>query len=187
MPIEAELKARVRKPEDVMARLEAAFGPGRAEVYQDTYYDLPAGALTATDQELRIRTVHDATGTSSRTVLTYTGARVDEASGSKPENETEVENADAAHAIFRGLGHMPTISFEKPCRNYEFQLDGRDSLATLVQVPQLQGAFIELESQVEQEHLADALSAVRAVLATLGISESDLTTEQYTDAVAATR
>ncbi|WP_280671883.1 MULTISPECIES: CYTH domain-containing protein [unclassified Kitasatospora] len=72
-----------------MARLEEAYGPGRPEVYQDTYYDLPVGALTSADRELRIRTVHGATDT--RTVLTYKGARVDEASGSKPEHETRVE------------------------------------------------------------------------------------------------
>ena len=66
-------------------------------------------------------------------------------------------------------------------------LDGRDFLATLVRVPQIQGTFIELETQAEHESLADALGAVRAILEALGISEADLTTEQYTDAVAAAR
>ena len=55
MAIEAELKAVVRDPEAVMAQLEEAYGPGRPEVYQDTYYDLPTGALTSEDRELRIR------------------------------------------------------------------------------------------------------------------------------------
>lgn len=185
MAIEAELKAVVRDPEAVMAQLEKAYGPGRPEVYQDTYYDLPTGALTSEDRELRIRTVHGATDT--RTVLTYKGARVDEASGSKPEHETRVEDADAAHAILRGLGYAPTIAFEKRCRNYSFHSDGRDFLATLVRVPQIQGTFIELETQAEHESLADALGAVRAILEALGIGEADLTTEQYTDAVAAAR
>ncbi|WP_308020215.1 hypothetical protein [Streptomyces sp. LS1784] len=47
------------------------------------------------DRELRIRTVHSPDNT--RTMLTYKGARVDEASGSKPEAETRVEDADSAH------------------------------------------------------------------------------------------
>ncbi|MDH6114811.1 adenylate cyclase class IV [Kitasatospora sp. MAP12-15] len=115
------------------------------------------------------------------------GARADGGFRVKPEHETQVEDADAAHAILRGLGYAPTIAFEKRCRNYSFQLDGRDFLATLVQVPQSQGTFIELETQTEQEEPAEALGAVQAVLAALGIGESDLTTEQYTDAVAATR
>lgn len=186
MAIEAELKAKVQDPEAVMARLEEAYGPGRAEVYKDTYYDLPAGTLSSHDQELRIRTVHSATNT--RTVLTYKGARVDEASGSKPEYETQVADADAAHAIVRGLGYVPTIAFEKRCRNYSFEADGRELLATLVRVPEIDGTFIELETLAKStEDLSAALGTVRTILARLGIDEDDLTTEQYTDAVATAR
>ncbi|MGH3327082.1 MAG: hypothetical protein ACRDPT_04660 [Streptomycetales bacterium] len=36
--IEAELKARVRAPDEVLRRLEERT-PGRAEVYRDTYYE----------------------------------------------------------------------------------------------------------------------------------------------------
>jgi hypothetical protein len=45
---------------------------GRAEVYQDTYYDDPAGTLTAGDRELRVRTVYGPDDT--RSMLTYKGA-----------------------------------------------------------------------------------------------------------------
>lgn len=185
MAIEAELKARVMDPETVMARLEEAYGPGRAEVYRDTYYDDPAGALDQGDRELRIRTVHS--GDDTRTVLTYKGARVDEASGSKPEAETRVEDAEAAHAIVRGLGYMPVIQFEKRCRNYSLQHGGRELLATLVQVPEIDGTFIEVETPAAEDEVAEALGTVREVLAELGIGEGDLTTELYTDAVAAAR
>ncbi|MGW7442328.1 hypothetical protein [Kitasatospora sp. NPDC054795] len=65
--------------------------------------------MMAADRELRIRTVHSPDDT--RTVLTYKGARVDEASGSKPEAETGVENADAMHEIVRGLPEAR----EAPC------------------------------------------------------------------------
>lgn len=184
--IEAELKAVVRDPETVMERLEAAYGSGRHEVYRDAYYDVPEGVLMGGDRELRIRTVHAADDT--RTVLTYKGARVDEASGSKPEHETRVDDADAAHAILRGLGYVPVIAFEKRCRNYDLQHDGRALLATLVRVPEIDGTFIELETIAKTEDdLPAALAVVRAVLAGLGIAEGDLTTEQYTDAVAAAR
>lgn len=149
MAIEAELKAVVQDPEDVMARLEAAYGPGRPQVYQDTYYDDPVSQLMGGDRELRIRTMHSADDT--RTVLTYKGARVDEASGSKPEHETRVEDAAAAHEIVRGLGYVPRIAFEKRCRNYAFQHDGRELLATLVRVPELDATFIELETLAKAE------------------------------------
>ncbi|MFE4975982.1 class IV adenylate cyclase [Kitasatospora sp. NPDC056651] len=186
MAIEAELKAVVRDPEHVLARLEEQYGPGRAEVYRDTYYDAPDGSLTGADRELRIRTVHGPDDT--RTVLTYKGPRVDEASGSKPEAETRVADAEAAHEIISGLGFTPHIRFEKRCCNYAFTRDGRQFLATLVRVPELDATFIEIETiALTADGLETALDAVRAVLTDLGIGEHDLTTEQYTDAVAAAR
>ncbi|MCX4749799.1 hypothetical protein OG455_30520 [Kitasatospora sp. NBC_01287] len=66
MAVEAELKAIVRDPEAVTERLEEAYAPGRPEVYQDTYYDTPAGLLDQGDRELRIRTVQTANGRRGR-------------------------------------------------------------------------------------------------------------------------
>lgn len=182
--IEAELKARVRDPEHVHAELEKR-AAGRAEVYQDTYYDTADQAISGSDRELRVRTVHGADST--RSVLTYKDARVDEASGSKPEHETRVEDPAAVHAMLRGLGYVPLIAFEKRCRNYDIEACGRQMLATLVQVPEIGGHFIELETIVEDSDLQAALGDVRDVLVELGIEDGDLTTEQYTDAVAASR
>jgi len=182
--IEAELKARVRDPEHVHAELERR-APGRPEVYADTYYDTPDHQLAASDRELRVRTIH---GTeSTRTVLTFKGARVDEQSGSKPEHETGVSDPSAVHAALRGLGYVPVVQFEKRCRNHDLQARGRQMLATLVQVPEIGGHFIELETQVEADDVRAALDDVRAVLAELGVVDDDLTTETYTDAVAARR
>ncbi|MFI2435628.1 CYTH domain-containing protein [Streptomyces sp. NPDC018693] len=92
MPIEAKLKARVHAPEAVMRQLEER-ARARVEVYRDTYYDRPDGVLEKSDQELRVRTVHGPDST--RTVLTWKAAAVDEASGSKPEHETAVADVDA--------------------------------------------------------------------------------------------
>ncbi|MFB7382750.1 class IV adenylate cyclase [Kitasatospora purpeofusca] len=185
MAIEAELKAVVRDPEHLLKALEERYGVGRAEVYRDTYYDAPDGSLMGEDRELRIRTVHGPDDT--RTVLTYKGARVDVASGSKPEAETRVEDAEAAHEIVRALGFVPRIQFEKRCRNYDFTENGRTFLATLVRVPEIDGTFVELETAASSDDLSEALAGVRSVLASLGINDADLTTEQYTDAVSAAR
>lgn len=182
--IEAELKARVRDPEGVMAALEKR-ATARVEVYQDAYYDLPDGSLMGGDRELRVRTVHGPDST--RSVLTYKEPRVDAASGSKPEHETAVEDPGAVHAMLRGLGYVPAISFEKRCRNYQFEAAGRQMLATLVRVPEIDGTFIEVETLVEEGGLQAALDDVRAVVAELGIGEADWTPEAYTDAVAASR
>jgi adenylate cyclase class 2 len=182
--IEAELKARVTDPERVHALLEQR-AVGRAEVYQDTYFDTPDGQLDATDRELRVRTVHGADST--RSVLTFKGPRVDEASGSKPEHETQVDDPGAVHAALRGLGYVPVIAFEKRCRNYELDVGGRQLLATLVRVPELDGHWLEVETQAAEDDLGAALAAVRAVLTDLGIADDDLTTDTYTSAVAAHR
>ncbi|RCH67490.1 class IV adenylate cyclase [Streptomyces sp. SDr-06] len=178
--IEAELKARVHTPEAVLKRLDER-ATGRAEVYQDTYYDDTAGGLDARDEELRVRTVHGAE--ESRTLLTFKGARADAASGSKPEHETRVSDAGAVHAMLRGLGYVPVIAFEKRCRNYDFEAYGRRMLATLVRVPELDGTFLEVETIVDEADMHAALEDVRTVLADLGIDGDDLTTELYTDAV----
>lgn len=182
--IEAELKARVHAPQEILRRLGER-ADGRVEVYQDTYYDTVDGSLEARDEELRVRTVHGPDDT--RTVLTYKAARVDQDSGSKPEHETRVEDAEAVHATLRGLGYVPAIAFEKRCRNYAFQARGRQMLATLVRVPELDGTFLELEAQVEEKDLPTALDDIRAVLAELGIVQDDLTTELYTQSVKAQR
>ncbi|MFC8516713.1 class IV adenylate cyclase [Streptomyces sp. NPDC057257] len=182
--IEAELKARVHSPEEVMRRLDE-LAVARVEVYRDTYYDRPDGSLEKADQELRVRTVHGADST--RTVLTFKDAAVDEKSGSKPEYETGVEDAEAAHAILRSLGHVEIIAFEKRCRNYEFQARGRNMLATLVRVPEIDGTFLEVETLVDEHETSAALDDVRAVLADLGTGPEDLTRETYTGAVAKQR
>lgn len=182
--IEAELKARVHAPEAVMRELEE-LAPARVEVYQDTYYDLPDGALDKRDQELRVRTVHGADGT--RTILTFKDAKVDEVSGSKPEHETRVDDAEAVHSMLRGLGYVPVIAFEKRCRNYEFERAGRSMLATLVRVPEVDGTFIEVETLVDEDDVQAALDDIRAAIHALGIGPEDLTRERYTDAVVARR
>ncbi|MFJ2731382.1 class IV adenylate cyclase [Streptomyces sp. NPDC087317] len=182
--IEAELKAQVHAPEAVMRQLDSR-AAARAEVYRDTYYDRPDGSLEKAGEELRVRTVHGADGT--RTVLTYKDAAVDEESGSKPEHETRIEDATAAHAILRGLGFVPFIAFEKRCRNYTFEARGWQMLATLVRVPEIDGTFLEVETLVDEGDLAAALDDVRGVLEELGIGRQDLTRETYTGAVAAQR
>ncbi|MFF2625899.1 class IV adenylate cyclase [Kitasatospora griseola] len=187
MAIEAELKARVREPELVVARLAAWAGAaGRVEVYRDVYFDRPGGELTAGGAELRVRTVTGEAG--ARTVLTYKGAAVDEASGSKPETETAVADPVALRAILRGSGLVETVAFEKRCRNWELLLDGRPLLATVVEVPELAGVFLEVETPAGDEaELPSALAAVRLALRRLGVADADLTTELYTDAVARAR
>ncbi|HUR07864.1 MAG TPA: class IV adenylate cyclase [Nonomuraea sp.] len=211
MPIEAEIKARVRRPEAIR---EAMRGRADAEVrvYTDAYYDAPGHPLTASGRELRIRTVttsaagrdhgpnppatasnrsHRAettTTVSGHTILTYKAPSVHEATGSKPESKTEVSDPEALDAILRGLGYEPVISYEKQCTNWSYSTSGRRLLATLVTVPDLDGTFLEIETLTEDpSDLPEALAVVRAEMLALGIEEHDFTTELYTEAVARSR
>ncbi|MFG2694018.1 class IV adenylate cyclase [Kitasatospora sp. NPDC048407] len=185
MTIEAELKARVREPVELVARLTAAAGAaGRVEVYRDVYFDRPGGELGAVGAELRVRTVTGPAG--MRTVLTYKGAALD--AGSKPETETLVADPVALRAILRGSGLVETIAFEKRCRNWELTEDGRPLLATVVEVPELAGVFLEVETPAaDAAELPSALAAVRRAVRRLGVADAELTTELYTDAVARAR
>lgn len=184
--IEAELKARVRDPQRVRGELELR-APGVMATYRDVYYDRPGGELTAGGRELRVRVVEDADG--RRCLLTYKGAAVDPASGSKPEHEIRADDPASVDAILSGLGFVHVIAFEKRCVNFAISARGRAMTATLAQVPELAGrTFLEVESLVEAEpDVQPALADIRRLLGELGIAEGDLTTELYTDAVAAHR
>ncbi|MGI5128109.1 class IV adenylate cyclase [Pseudonocardia sp. CA-107938] len=184
MPIEAELKARLRDPDHVRAEL-ARRAAEEVAVYSDTYFDSPDGTFTGADRELRVREVRTDAGV--RSFLTYKGAAVDEASGSKPEAETQVADAAATRDILAGLGFVVEIAFEKHCSNYRFTHAGRDMLATVVRVPEIDGTFVEIETIVDERDVAGALDDVRAVLTELGIDRGDETTETYTGAVRAAR
>ncbi|GAB3669154.1 hypothetical protein GCM10027589_36240 [Actinocorallia lasiicapitis] len=178
--IEAELKAHVRDPEDLRKRLGLLATPEHS-LYSDTYYDLPGHPLTAEGRELRVRVVE--TAGLRRTVLTYKEPAVDEASQSKPEHETVAADPSVLDTVLTALGAVHLVALTKNCANYRFTSRGRDMLATVVQVPELDGTFIELETMAADDDLAAALADVRAVLAELGIEPGDLTTEQYTEAV----
>lgn len=184
MTVEAELKARVRDPEHVRALL-AERAVEQRQTYRDRYFDWPSASLDAQGYEVRLRTVDG--GTSSQTVLTFKEPPV-HTSGSKPEHETGLDQGEPVAALMTALGLVERIAFSKHCHNYRFTEQGREVLATLVHVPELDGTFLEVETLVTDEHDVSAgLEVVRSVLAGLDVVEGDLTTETYTGSVAAQR
>lgn len=180
--IEAELKARVK---DVASVKEWLGGKAASEAatYKDVYFDR-GDELTRSDRELRVRTV--STAKSLRSVLTYKQARVDEASGSKPEHETEVSDPEAVASFLLDIGFTEYVQLTKHCQNYAFQFGGFEVLATLVHVPEIEGAFLEVETLVSEAQLGTALAALTDLLKVLGL-ENELESGTYTDAVLAAR
>ncbi|GAA1249696.1 hypothetical protein GCM10009676_40250 [Prauserella halophila] len=184
MPVEAELTALVRDSDLVRATL-GTFAPVERSTYADTYYDHPDRSLDARGYELRVRTVTTADRT--RTVLTYKQPPVHD-TGSKPEHETVVDDPDVLRETFLGLGLTVLIEFSKHCDNYRFTCGGRDLLATVVEIPELPGqTFLEVETAAEPHDVDAALDVVRSVLVDLGVADADLSTQSYTDRVAAQR
>ena len=193
--IEAELKARLTNPDVVCSALAKRAEP-EAATYSDIYYDTDDGALEKDGRELRVRTI--TTGDTIRHELTYKEPVVDDDSQSKPEYESAVGSVGAVKYIVEQLGYVPFVSLTKDCTNYRFTDGGRDFLATVVRVPEIDYTFLEVETEIdytflEVETLATvdrvdaALAAVRSVLDSLGVSAKELTTETYTDAVRAAR
>lgn len=182
--VEVELKATVSDVDHVRAALEH-LAPGIDETYHDAYYDLADETLTARDQELRVRTVTNDAG--SRSLLTFKTAPVEETSGSRPEHETEIADPTVVGTVLEALGAVEVISFRKLCRNHRFTAEDREILATLVEVAEIDGTYLEVETLAPHNEVDACLSTIRTVLAKLGISDGDLTTQTYTGAVAAAR
>jgi adenylate cyclase class 2 len=184
--VEAELKAVVRDVNAVRTKLDQRATAYKC-TYEDHYFDYPDRRLTEQGRELRVRTITDNSG-QARVLLTYKEPALNDDSGSKPEHETTIENADIFVTVLTALGVAEFITFRKHCVNYWFTALGRDLLATLVTVPELEDqTFIELETMAEADDLDAALKVIRSVLHELAISEQDLTTETYMDAVIAQR
>lgn len=101
---------------------------------------------------------------------------------------TPVADPEVLHTLCTGLGLVVLIAFEKHCTNYRFTGQGRELLATVVQLPELGGQqFIEVETITGPDDVPAALRVVRGVLTDLGITDADLSTTSYTDRVAARR
>jgi adenylate cyclase class 2 len=182
--IEVELKARVPDPDTVRAALWARTN-GEMSTYRDTYYDWPDRRLTrAGRQELRVRVIETDHG--ARCVLTFKGAMLDESS--TPEYETEVSSPAAVDAILSALGLEHVIAYTKRCENFRFQAHGYPIVATLVRVPELDGAFVEIETLIPDGAPAgEADKAIRGTLVDLGLGEHDLEPAFYIDMITAGR
>lgn len=183
--IEAEYKARLSTPDAVRDHL-CDRAQSESVTYHDTYFDDETDTLSKADRELRLRTI--TSPDSTQHLLTFKDAAVDSATGSKPEYETIIADRNALTEIIDHLGYTPAISFSKKCENFRFSDRGRDLLATLVTVPELEGTYLELETQVSDKAEMDAaLGDLRSILHEIGVSDGELTTELYTDAVAKKR
>jgi adenylate cyclase class 2 len=182
--VEVELKARVTNHELTRSRLESLTS-GESSTYRDTYYDWPDHRLTNTGrQELRLRIV--TSGDRTRQIFTFKGAAT---SGTDtPEYETDVTDSGNLDSILSHLGLTHLIAYTKNCVNYRFDAYGHSILATLVQVPEVDAVFLEVETVIPDTGSSDAArTAIYRTLADLGLGNDDLEPTFYIDMVTAAR
>lgn len=184
MAVEVELKARVTNPDLTRSRLES-HATGEPSTYHDTYYDWPDHRLTDTGrQELRVRVVTSPQTT--RHILTYKGAAT--SATDTPEYETDVTDSAVLDTILSRLGLTHLIAYTKNCINYRFTAHDHPILATLVQVPELDAVFLEIETLIPDTTASHAArTAIHRTLADLGLGDDDLDPTFYIDMVTTAR
>jgi adenylate cyclase class 2 len=162
-PIETEVKLRL--PD--LAAGRTALGRAGARlarpcVFEDNaLYDDREGRLGAGGCVLRLRRVD------GRGIVTFKGPkRVEGGVRSRPEHETEVQDADAFEAILAGLGYVCRFRYQK--RRETWSLPGVEVVLDDTPI----GAFLEVEGPAP---------AIHAAAVALGFSPADYVAASYAE------
>ncbi|MDB9278360.1 class IV adenylate cyclase [Halorubrum ezzemoulense] len=151
-------EVEIKVPADLDATRERLREVGAEHVaakrQRDTYYDAPHREFAETDEALRIRRempLSDGEGSASSAddpaaTITYKGPLLDEASKTRAEHETGVDDGEALAAALSGLGFEPAATVEK--RREFWAYDG--FTVTLDAVTGLD-EYVEIERAVESE------------------------------------
>ena len=181
-------EVEIKVPADLDAtreRLREAGAERVAAVRQrDTYYDAPHREFAETDEALRIRRETPLTDgdespsgsdPDSAATVTYKGPLLEEASKTRAEHETGVDDGEALAAVLSGLGFEPAATVEK--RRDFWAYDG--FTVTLDAVSGLD-EYVEIERGVESEGEVDATrEAAVAALDRLDLDAADQVRTSY--------
>ncbi|WP_255167023.1 class IV adenylate cyclase [Natrononativus amylolyticus] len=169
--VEVKVPADLEAVRDRLADLGAR--PAGTVVQVDTYYDAPHRSFPETDEALRIRRESGADDR-RETRLTYKGPLVDDASKTREEAETGVEEAEDLEAILTNLGFDPAATVRKERTRYA--LEGYtvtlDSVAGV-------GEFVEVETEATADELEDAREDAYDVLERLELDPADQLRTSY--------
>ncbi|OYR57681.1 adenylate cyclase [Halorubrum ezzemoulense] len=180
-------EVEIKVPADLDATRERLREVGAEHVaakrQRDTYYDAPHREFAETDEALRIRRempLSDGEGSASSAddpaaTITYKGPLLDEASKTRAEHETGVDDGEALAAALSGLGFEPAATVEK--RREFWAYDG--FTVTLDAVTGLD-EYVEIERAVESEGEVDAArEAAIEALDRLGLDADDQVRTSY--------
>jgi adenylate cyclase class 2 len=166
--IEVEVKAHVNEFSGIEKKLnEIGAKKTKIEHQKDTYFNNPAYRdFEKSDEALRIRNTR-INNEKSEIILTYKGAKLDDASKTRKEIEVNVENSKNTCLILENLGFKPAADVEKERTTYllgEFII----SLDKVYNV----GNFVEIEKDmIEGEDFKEALDKIFEIYKKLGIEE----------------
>jgi len=168
MPTELEVKLRLARPDELVARLAAVGARAVGTVLEiNRIFDTPERRLLSAGCGLRLRTCRDippsggvpkssaiardavtpagaAADRSQPGVLTFKGPRAPGPLKQREELETAVEDAAAALGILQGLGFAEVIRYEKRRSTWDVVLAEGTCEVTLDELPRL-GWFAEIE------------------------------------------
>ncbi|WP_232685738.1 class IV adenylate cyclase [Halobacterium zhouii] len=198
---EVEVKVPANHDEVREALDDAGAAPQGVVAQADTYYNAPNRDFAETDEALRVRTVSEVSGdsrgrglaavldaalggpdassgspdASSTSRVTYKGPLVDDASKTREEFETGVDDGETMGAVFERLGFTPTATVRKVRDRY--RVDGW--LVVLDDVEDV-GTYVEVETEVEDEdEISDARDEVYSVLRDLGLDPEEQIQASY--------
>ena len=180
-------EVEIKVPADLEATRERLREAGAERVdarrQRDTYYDAPHREFAETDEALRIRRETPlADGPESpegepdpAATVTYKGPLLEEASKTRTEHETGVDDGEALAAVLSGLGFEPAAAVEK--RREFWSYDG--FTVTLDAVTGLD-EYVEIEREVEEEgEVETAREAAVEALDRLGLDADEQVRTSY--------
>ncbi|MBD9156953.1 MAG: class IV adenylate cyclase [Lachnospiraceae bacterium] len=176
LAIEVEIKLKIRDRQALAAKLtELGFRPGRLLRETDVYFCAKHHDFAERDEALRVRETEDLETGEKTAQLNFKGPKLDDASMTRREMETNIGDGGTVRAILEQIGFTPVIPVEK-VRNYFHR--GRLT-ACVDQVTGL-GEFLELEILTESEEgRSAALTEIEEVLRQIGHSMEDTTRISY--------
>jgi adenylate cyclase class 2 len=176
-----EVELKVRGPHDAVRRRLDELDARRREavVQRDTYYDAPHRDFAETDEALRLRretpVEPDGRGREvSETRVTYKGPLVEDASKTRAEFETGVDDEETMDAIFRRLGFSPAAVVEKERERFAVG----EYTVTLDRVTDV-GEFVEVEREAPESELESVREGAYDVLRDLGFDPDDQIRTSY--------
>jgi len=181
---EVELKYRIDgKDTDIIKSLNKKT-EGINEVYRDVYFTHCQIIPLESSKELRVRQI--ISNVKNRNILTYKNEIIEKESGSKNEFEVFIDNSDDAMNLLKAMGFNIEISFTKKCTNWLLPkiFNSNNMLVSYVKVPEINGAFLEIEITIDEEdEIENTLEKIKEFAKQLGLKDDDIEKGLYTDAV----